>query len=406
MPETAGQDQRPVSLYDLQRPGIIADPWPLYRSLLARSGPVWDGRAGCWLVARHADVAALLVDRRLSAAMDHGRIAAIAPEPTRHWYPLLDAHVSFVDPPVHTRLRAALSGPFRAAALTNLGGFVTALARDAVTRAAAAGRMDVVADLAWPLPLAVMAHMLSLSVDLADLRRWSSAWGQVVAAPAHLPTGDTRQLRADANGLIHYLRGVVHSPAPGTFASRIAAELSETEAVAALQMLVTAGHETTANLIGNAAAHLLDHPADADLLRTRPDLLGAAVDELGRLYPPTQYTARTVTEEVQVGRQVIPAGASVVLMLAASCRDPDAFPDPDTFRLDRPASPAPLTFGRGIHACFGAPLARLETAAAIGALLAGCADLRPAGTRRWRGNPNLRGLDSLPITFRPTGGTP
>jgi cytochrome P450 len=366
---------------------------------------VWDGRAGCWLVARHADVAALLVDRRLSAAMDHGRIAAIAPEPTRHWYPLLDAHISFVEGADHARLHAVLAALFRPRALVAVSDFVTDLARDAVAAVAPGGRMDVVADLAWPLPLAVMAHMLGLSVDLADLRRWSSAWGQVVAAPAHLPTGDTRQLRADANDLIDYLRGVVRSPAPGTFAARIAAELSETEAVAALQMLVTAGHETTANLIGNAAAHLLDHPETADLLRTRPDLIPATVDEFGRLYPPTQYTARTALEPLVVGKHLIPRGASVVLMLAASCRDPDAFPDPDTFRLDRPASPAPLTFGRGVHACFGAPLARLETAAAIGALLAGCADLRPAGTRRWRDNPNLRGLDSLPITFRPSGGT-
>jgi len=401
---------RPASLYDLQRPAVLAEPWPFYRRLRAEPGPRWDPTCHSWLVARHADVSGLLADRRLSVGMDHQRVARIAPASTRHWYSLLDAHVSFVDPPRHARLRAVLAGPFKPAGLSTLEGYICDLADAALDRVIAAGRMDVVTDLAYPIPLQVMRHMLSLhAVDLATLRRWSNAWGAVVAAPAHLPTGDTRQLVADVNDLITYLRQVIAeqrtAPADtvtGLLANAAAGEaLTDDEVIAGLLMLLTAGHETTANLISNIVAALLDDPQLADLLHRRPDLLQAAVDELARLHSPTQYTARTTLVDIDLAGQVVPAGSSVVLMLAAANRDPRAFPDPDAVRLDRPATPQPVAFGHGPHFCFGAPLARLEARLTVDRLLARCTDLRPAGARRWRPNPNLRGLDSLPITFRP-----
>jgi cytochrome P450 len=118
------------------------------------------------------------------------------------------------------------------------------------------------------------------------------------------------------------------------------------------------------------------------------------------VYPPTQYTVRTALTTIDIGGRRIGAGQSVVLMLAAANRDPAAFEDPDTVRLDRPARPRPVAFGHGPHFCFGAPLARLETQLVLAGLLARCADLRPAGERRWRANGNLRGLAALPVTFR------
>jgi cytochrome P450 len=403
---------RPYSLYDLQRPEFIADPWPLYRWLLATDGPYWDRGVRSWLVARHADVSRLLDDRGLSAVTDHRRAAAYAPAELRHIFALLDAHVSFVDPPDHTRMRRLLGEPFKPRQLAALAGWIRGAVDAVLARVAGTGRLDVVADLSLPIPLQVIRHLLGMEdVELAALHRWSTAWGHVVAAPGHLPTGDTAQLRADLDELIASLHATVaaHRAHPRDTVTgllvRAADEgrLREAELIGNLMMLVTAGQETTGNLISNAVAALLDRPGLAQLLRTRPDLLPAAVDELARVYSPTQYTVRTARTGIDLGGQRIEPGQSVVLMLAAANRDPAAFADPDLVRLDRPAKPRPLAFGHGAHFCFGAPLARLETELVLAGLLASGTDLRAAGERRWRANGNLRGLAALPITFRPAG---
>ena len=401
---------RPYSLYDLQRPELIADPWPLYRWLLAADGPHWDRAVRSWLVARHADVSRLLDDRGLSAATDHARAAAYAPPELRHIFALLDAHVSFVDPPDHTRMRQILGEPFRPRRLAALAGWIRGTVDEVLARCAGTGRLDVVADLSLPIPLQVIRHLLGMEdVELAALHRWSTAWGHVVAAPGHLPTGDTRELRVDLGELIANLHTAVaaHRARPRDTVTgllvRAADEgrLRPVELIGNLMMLVTAGQETTGNLISNAVAALLDRPDLAERLRTRPDLIPAAVDELARVHPPTQYTVRTARTPIDVGGRRIDPGQSVVLMLAAANRDPAAFVDPDTVRLDRPAKPRSVTFGHGPHFCFGAPLARLETELVLAGLLAHGAELRPAGERRWRANGNLRGLATLPIAFRP-----
>lgn len=401
----------PLSLYDLQRPETIANPWPFYDRVRAVS-PYWDPTVRSWLVAGHADVSRLLSDRRFAAAMNHDRAAAIAPAALRHLFPLLDAHVSFVDGPDHVRLRRILAQPFRPDPVRSWTGLVAGLVDGVLDRFTPVGAMDVVHDLAYPVPLGVVRHVLGLTeVDLPTLRRWSNAWGEVVAAPGHLPTGDTGPLLAAADELIGYLRATVVAhrvrPRPGITGALVAAtdrgELSDPELIGNLLMLVTAGHETTANLIGNAVAELLDHPGLADRLRRSPELIPAAVDELARLHPPTQYTARTAGQDVVVGGRSVRAGQSVVLLLAAANRDPAVFEDPATARLDRPALARSVAFGHGPHFCFGAPLARLEVELTLRAVLRRWVDLRPAGPRRWRSNANLRGLDELPVRFAAIG---
>ncbi len=402
---------RPPSLYDLQRPESIADPWPLYRQLLAADGPYWDRGVRSWLVSRHADVSRLLDDRRLSAMTDHERAARYAPPEIRHIFALLDAHVSFVDPPDHTRLRQVLGDPFKPRHIETLAGWIAGTVDEALDGYAAAGRMDVVADLSLPVPLRVIRYLLGMDdVELSTLHRWSTAWGHVVASPGHLPTGDTEALRRDLDELIAHLRKAVaehRAEDRDTITGLLvraadAGRISEAELIGNLLMLVTAGQETTGNLISNAVAALLDHPDLAELLRRRPELLPAAVEELSRLYPPTQYTVRTARTPIDVSGVRIEAGQSVVLMLAAANRDPAAFADPDTVRLDRPGKPRPVAFGHGPHFCFGAPLARLETQLVLGGLLRRYTDLRGRGERGWRANGNLRGLAALPIAFRST----
>src|SRR6266545_5947902 len=345
---TAGMFGRQQSLYDLQHPEVIADPWGWYRSLLAGRGPRWDPTVRSWLVARHADVSRVLTDLRFSAVADHTRAARCAPAALRRIYPLLDGHVSFVDPPDHTRLRGVLADRFKPRHVQALDSFIRDAIAGALDRAAAAGRMEVMADLAVPVPMLVIQRALGLDgVDVATLRRWSNAWGNVVAAPGHLPTGDISILITDIGELIGFLRQAVarcRTRPDDTLTGMLVAAaddgaLSEDELIGNLMMLVTAGNETTASLIGNAVAALAQRPRLADQLRVQPDLLPTAVEELARLYPATQYTVRTARASMTISGRRVEGGQAVVLMLAAANRDPEAFPSPDTFRLDRPATP-------------------------------------------------------------------
>src|SRR5690349_16414237 len=172
---------RQPSLYDLQRPESIENPWPLYQRLLEFDGPYWDRSVRSWLVSRHADVSRLLDDRRLSATTNHERSAAYAPPEIRHIFPLLDAHVSFVDAPDHTRMRQVLGEPFKPRHIQALADWIGGLVAAKLDLLGRDGRMDVVAELSLPVPLEVIRHLLGMEeVDLATLHRWSTAWGQVV----------------------------------------------------------------------------------------------------------------------------------------------------------------------------------------------------------------------------------
>jgi len=399
------------SLYDLQRPDVIADPWPWYAGLRAAAPVYWDRTTGTWLVTRHADVAAVLAEKhRFTVFMGHRRRAHAVPAALRPTFELLDEVVALVDAPDHTRLRTILAGPFSPARTAELQGWVAGLVTAALDRVSTAGRMEVVADLAARVPLQVIAGLLGLDdVDLDTLRRWSAAFGALIAAPGHLPTGDTtHRLHADLAELLDGIRALIAAHRTrrrdtitgALVAAADAGQLSEAELVGNLLLLLAAGNETTAGLIANAVAAVMRHRWLADRLRRSPQLLPAAVDELARLGAPNQYTVRTAATNLRIGGQQISAGQSVVLMLAAANRDPDAFGDPDAIRLDRPATPRPLGFGHGAHYCFGAPLARLETRLVLAGVLARCPGLRPDGPPWWRGNANLRGLAALPVRFR------
>ncbi len=399
------------SLYDLTRPEVIADPWPWYADLRARGPVLWDPYTGSWLITRYADITAVLAHRdAFTVWMDHQRRAETAPPAMRRAFCYLDRIVAFVEAADHTRLRRVLAGPFGPASIAGLDAEVAALVTDALDRVVADAAMEVVADLASRVPLQVISRLLGCQdVDLATLRRWSAAWGTVIAAPGHL-LFDADQILADVDELIDYLTGLVaaHRARPrGTVTSALAAaaeagDLDHDEVVGNLMMLLAAGNETTANVIANAVAALADMPPLADLLRGASGLLPTAVEELSRLYPSNQYTARIARTAQTIHGHPIAAGQSVVLMLACANRDPDAFGNPDAVLLDRPATPRHLGFGHGPHYCFGAALARLEIRHVMQGVLARCLDLRPAGSREWRANPNLRGLATLPVTFRPT----
>jgi cytochrome P450 len=269
----------------------------------------------------------------------------------------------------------------------------------------------VVTDLTSRVPLQVISRLLGChDVDLTTLRRWSAAFGAIIAAPGHLLVGEDTHLLTAVDELIDYLTALVaaHRVRPrdtitgALVAAADTGDLDDTEVVANLMMLLAAGNETTANVAANAVAALAEDPVLAEHLQRWPDMVAVAVDEIGRLHPANQYTARVARTDHTLHGQHVAAGQSVVLMLACANRDPEAFNDPDALLLDRPTTPRHLGFGHGPHYCFGAALARLEIRHILAGVLARCPDLQPAGPRQWRANPNLRGLAALPLRFRPT----
>jgi cytochrome P450 len=396
-------------------PGVHEDPYPLYHRLRAED-PVHRSALGFWVLTRHADVLAVLRDPhvsrdpRRSERVELLRSSADVDE-------LLAAEEAapsmlFVDPPDHTRLRTLVNKAFTPAAVERLRPRVEAIVAGLLDRVAGAGEMDVVEDLAYPLPVTVICELFGVpEADRDRFRAWSRG---LVHLLDPLVTDDALEAALRArNALRGYLEELIADrrahPTGDLLSALVEAEdqghqLSPAELVSMCVLLLVAGHETTVNLIANGTLALLRHPGERARLQAEPSLAGSAVEELLRYDSPVQFTSRHALVDLDVGGQRIRAGESMVAVLGAANRDPAQFPDPD--RLDLSRSPnRHLAFGGGIHFCLGAPLARMEARIAIPALLARLPDLR-LGPRPpvLRDTVTLRGLASLPVSFQPARG--
>lgn len=408
--------ERGLTLYCLYRPEVVADPWPYYERLRATAPVYFDPYLKSWLVTGYRTVARILHDGRFSTSMEHeallGRLSA-GDSRLGRVARLLDRHVSFVDAPAHTRIRAPFAASFQPRRVLQMESRIRELTAGHLERLWAEEAPDAVQGLTSPVPMRVVQYLLGAEdIDLAAYRRWSTAWGDVVGSPGHVPTGDRHSVLRAVDELIEHLEALISDHRRDRREDTVTAallravdagQLSEEELLANLMMLTTAGAETTTNLISNALLALTEDPALWERLRADRSLLEPAVEEFARVFPPTQYTARIALEDMEVEGQAIRRGQAVVLILAAANRDPQEYSQPDAFRLDRPNPRRHLAFGIGPHFCFGAPLARLETRLVLDALLDGPRP-RLAGPVRWRLNGNLRGLEALPLRFAPSDG--
>jgi pimeloyl-[acyl-carrier protein] synthase len=391
-------------------PEVHEDPYPLYHQLRA-ADPVHRSPLGFWVLTRHADVLAVLRDARMSRdprrseRMELLRSSAEVDE-------LLSSEEAapsmlFVDPPDHTRLRALVTKAFTPGAVERLRPRIEAIVAELLDRVNNAGEMDVVDDLAYPLPVTVICELFGVpEPDRDRFRAWSR---ELVRLLDPLVPADSleRALRA-RQALRDYLRELITErrahPTGDLLTALIAAEdqgrqLSEPELVSMCVLLLVAGHETTVNLIANGTLALLRNPEARVGLRAGAELPGSAVEELLRYDSPVQFTSRHALADLEIGGRRVRAGETVIAVLGAANRDPAQFPDPD--RLDLARAPnRHIAFGGGIHFCLGAPLARVEGRIAIGALLARLPglELGPRPPVR-RDTVTLRGLASLPVTF-------
>jgi cytochrome P450 len=390
-----------------QRP-LPDDPYPGYAWLRAHDPVHWDAPRQCWLVTRYADVLAGLRDPRLSSARSWD--AVVVPRPLRETVRGVQrayaTQLLFRDAPEHTRLRRALATAFTPRVVAGMVPLIQRLVDQLLDAVAARGQMDVIADLAYPLPTSVIASLLGLPPqDMPRLKAWSTDMGTTYAQDISRPLRLARAYRGVAD-LLAYMADAVaqcrRTPRDDLMQTLVTVAdtqqgLTAEEVVANCAFLLFTGHETTTNLIGNGLLALLRHPDQVQRLRADPTLIDSAVEELLRYDSPVQAAGRIATTDMQIGDRCIRAGQYVALSLGAANRDPAQFAAPDRLDLARREN-RHLAFGFGMHYCLGAALGRLEGQIAIRSVLSRWPRLRLATDQLvWHDNPGLRGLQALPV---------
>ena len=395
-------------LLQLLDPANRADPYPLYRQFRDR-GPlqlpdtnltVFSTYRDCDEALRHPSSSS---DRfKSTVAQRYFAAGAIAP-------PSGSAGFLFLDPPDHTRLRKLVSKAFVPKVVNELQPDIVELVDELLDRIAERGRFDVVSDLAYPLPVAVICRLLGVPLeDEPGFSRASALLGQALD-PFFMITGqpseDLNERISARDWLRQYLSDLIERrrkhPGDDLLSRLIAVEesgdqLTEDEIFGTCTLLLIAGHETTVNLIANAVLAMLRTPTQWTSLGADADRAPAVVEETLRYDPTVQLVARIAADDMTVGDTRVVKGDAMLLLLAAAQHDAGEFERPETFDPDRNAF-RHLAFGKGLHYCLGAPLARLEAAAALSAVTARFPDARLDGEPTYKPNVTLRGLSSLAV---------
>jgi cytochrome P450 len=393
---------------NLFAPEVRENPYPFY-AMLRREAPVCQvDPHGMWAISRYDDILAVFKEPRVFSSA--GLRVATEPPWLERANPLSSSLI-MVDPPHHGRLRALVSRAFTASVLSRM----EAYARDVSMRLTEVILMkrqtvDFIPEFALGLPANVLAMVLGLDPELqTHFKRWTD---DVASAAAISPDNHARmaQVRRSIDEMERYLRELLESRRrkPGDdLASDLAhlrvdgERLTDEEILSFFCLLLVAGLETTTSLLTHCAMILAQRPDIMSNLRKDSLLIPPFIEEVLRYEPPVHTTIRLCKTETQVGGVRLPAGATVVLLLASGLRDETCFPDPDRFDPQR-GTQANLAFGYGIHFCLGAPLARMETRAALDTLLSMCSRIELRTERlQWNTAMNVRSVLSLPVKLVP-----
>ncbi|GLY92848.1 cytochrome P450 [Actinoplanes sp. NBRC 103695] len=382
---------------DFSDPAFIRDPYPALRRLPSIS---WHPGTGRWLAAGHADADAVLRDRRLGRLWrDREPVDVFEPFNLLHRNQMMEN-----EPPVHTRLRSLVATAFARGHVSRLAPAVAGSARSLL--AAAGAEFDLLADVAEPLAVTVIAELLGVpEPDRHRLRPWSAAIVRMYEV-RRTPEVEAAALEA-CREFADYLRDLAArraaSPREDLISHLVSVKdgLTADELVASAILLLNAGHEASVNAFGGGVVALLRHPEQLARLRADRGLIATAGEEMIRYDPPLHMFIRTAAADVRLGEVTIPAGAEVAALLGAANRDPAVFTDPDTFDVGRDPNPH-LGFGAGLHFCLGAPLARIELQAGLSALLDHAPALALAAEPVQRPTFVLRAYHAVPLTTRPS----
>ncbi|MFI8438373.1 cytochrome P450 [Streptomyces sp. NPDC079020] len=395
--------------FDPWSPAFVADPYPTYAALRAGGRAHYFEPTRQWLIPHYADVSGLLRDRRLGRTylhrFTHEEFGRTAPPAAHEPFTVLNGQgLLDLEAPDHTRIRRLVSKAFTPRTVERLAPTVRRLAAELVDAFVAEGGGDLLAAVAEPLPVAVIAEMLGVpESDRALLRPWSAAiCGMYELNPSEETARAAVRASADFSA---YLRALIAErrgkPGDDLISALIAAHdegerLSEQEMISTCVLLLNAGHEATVNTTVNGWRTLFRHPHQLEALRADHGMLPTAVEELLRYDTPLQLFERWVLDDIEIDGTVIPRGSEVALLFGSANRDPERFARPDELDLSRPDNPH-ISLGAGIHYCLGAPLARVELAASFGELLRRAPEMRLAAEPEWNPGFVIRGLKELRV---------
>src|SRR6266478_6452977 len=413
--DVSAKGERPLSLYHLLDPEVLANPYPLYQRLRIEDPIHWDPFLHAWIVTRYADVVHVLHHFSARRTPTPEQLSAMGLAALNPIAQVMVRQMLFLDPPNHTRLRALASAAFTVRRVERMRSHIQEIMDHLLDAVASKGRMDLVADFASPAPAIVTAELLGVPVaDHQQLKEWSADFAEMLGNFQHNPDRFPRILRSVEN-MCSYFRSAMQeqrvNPRDGLVSAMMAADvdgakLTEDEIIANLIVTIVGGQETTTNLIGNGMLTLLCNPSVMERLRADSSLIPSAVEELLRYESPSQHTARLAPADIEMGGKKIRERQAVIAVMGAANRDPERFPDPDRLDIARQDN-RHLAFGWAAHFCFGAALARLEGQIAFEAILGRLPNLTldPTPPLVWRDNLGLRGLKALPISFaRPASG--
>ncbi|KUM79450.1 cytochrome P450 [Streptomyces sp. ISL-22] len=395
--------------FDPWDPAFLADPYPAYAELRARGRVHYFEPTDQWLVPHHADVSALLRDRRLGRTYQHRftheEFGRTAPPPEHEPFHVLNDHGMLdLEPPDHTRIRRLVSKAFTPRTVERLKPYVRGLAGDLVSALVEKGGGDLLTDVAEPLPVAVIAEMLGIpESDRAQLRPWSAdICGMYELNPSQETAAKAVRASVEfSEYLLELIAARREEPGDDLISGLIAAydegdRLTEQEMISTAVLLLNAGHEATVNATVNGWWALFRNPDQLAALRADHSLVPSAIEELMRYDTPLQLFERWVLDEIEIDGTTIPRGAEIAMLFGSANHDPEVFTDPDRLDLTREENPH-ISFSAGIHYCIGAPLARIELAASMTALLEQAPTLRLAVEPERKPNFVIRGLEGLRV---------
>lgn len=392
---------------------FFRDPYSIYHQLREQAPVYWSESWSAWMITRYDDVMFVLKQSDLFSSA--GRVRYLLddlPEEARRQVSALERHydigLAHTDPPDHTRLRGLLTKVFTPRMVENWRSRIEIVVAELIADAKQRSHFDIIHDIAYPLPATIIAEMIGApNSDIGLFRDWAVAINRLFEKGGRI----SEEAAVNAQKSLYEMRDYItklseekrRNPADDILGKLVSAEndqLTVDELVSTCVTFFVAGHETTTNLIGNGMLALLMHEDQMALLRANPDLVPAAVEEMLRYDPSVPRSWRIAMKDVELGGQTINQGALVFPIIASANRDPEYFPQPDKFDVQRDMTNRHVAFGYGIHFCLGAPLARLEGTIAINAMLNEFPGLRLATDQlTWRHDVAIRSLENLPVEF-------
>lgn len=396
---------------DLMAPDVIRDPHSYYRHLREVDPVHWNQRWGGWILTRYDDVVQVLRDAKRFSSDRMGFLARELTEeerePVAPIFDVLSRWMVFSDPPLHTQLRVLLNRKFTPKAVEQYRLLVREIVEGLLEEIETRGRMEVVRDFAYQVPMTVILRLMGApDLDRDRIKDWSEQLGTFFFIRADEPR--RREIATEGvTALVDYLTPVVEdkaeNPDDGFVSLLLQAEkegkLTRGDVVATCVLLAFGGHETTMNLIANGTLALIRHPEEWERIGREPDLVPSAVEELLRYDGSVKATVRWAREQAEVGGKTIRAGDRLLVALSAANRDPEQFERPDELNLARDPNQH-VAFAHGIHVCLGAPLARMEAQEAFRALTQRL-PLPALETEAYEYRPTVvgRALEALPVSF-------